>query len=327
MGVLENLAKNPAVLGIAALGIVAFIFRDKISDFLSNITGGAATANILGENLLSNLEGTQNLLNNLTEFLTTNPFENFEFPTFEFPPFPTFDFGSFFENFFNGDDDDGPGPVPPGPIGDPPVELPPGCFIDDQGRLDCPSPPTFDVCAENPELCEPCGPNEERIGGICRPTDDFIGPPEAEPPIEECIEIPQLTGGTINSCSGEFTPPITPPTPPGPELPPGFVGGGPSFEGGSIFETTDESCTTLSCVLDRNPGFTASQAANRLAEILGTFGDFDFGTNTGSGFGPGDDPTGPLVTGGATLESEAKRAACVTCDLFGLNCPLCRGTI
>jgi len=82
MGVLENLAKNPAVLGIAALGVIAFIFRDKISDFLSNITGGAATANILGENFLSNLEGTQNLLNSITDFFT-----NFEFPTFELPDF------------------------------------------------------------------------------------------------------------------------------------------------------------------------------------------------------------------------------------------------
>jgi len=85
MGIIENLAKNPAVLGIAAVGIIAFIFKDKISDFLSNISGGAETANLLGENLLSNLQGTQNLLKGVNDFFTNFEFPKFEFPTFEFP--------------------------------------------------------------------------------------------------------------------------------------------------------------------------------------------------------------------------------------------------
>jgi len=308
MGVLENLAKNPAVLGIAAVGIIAFIFRDKISDFLSNITGGAETANLLGENLLSNLQGTQDLLNSITEGFT-----NFQFP--EFPnPFEGFNFGDFFAGFFN---QNGGGIQPPqgGIVDTPglgPVTIPEGCTVDPQGIIHCPTPPTFDVCNVFPELCQ----GEQLPPG-------FTGPPG--PGQEQCFEIPLITGGTFNTCTGEQTP--GDPVIPGPELPPGFTGGGPSFEGGSVSEVSDQNCTTLICVLDRNPGMTASQAADRLAEILGNTGDFDFGSNTGSGFGPEDDQGGGIITGGATPESEARRAACVSCQLFGLNCPICAGTI
>jgi len=292
-GAAGGFLNNPGAL--AAIGIIVtivttlLVFRKDISEFFSGL--GQIT---LPEITLPTIEFPD---------ITFPDFPDITFPDFpDFPEFP--DFASIFENFFNqfqfGNGDGGPGPVPPGEIGDSGVTLPEGCFIDSQGRLDCPSPPTFNVCDDFPELCEPPEPGD----------DDFIGPVQPDEP----FMLPD-------------TPPIPPEQPPGPELPPGFEGGGPSFEGGTIFETTDESCTTLSCVIDRNPGFSASQAANRLAEILGTFGDFDFGTNTGSGFGPGDDPTGPLVTGGATLESEAQRAACTSCELFGLNCPICRGEI
>jgi len=108
------------------------------------------------------------------------------------------------------------------------------------------------------------------------------------------------------------------------ELPGGFVGAGPSFEGGTIFETPIENLS-LSQIIDQFD-VTASQAADIRARAQDDFGSFDFGTNTGSGFGPGDDPlTDPLVTGGATLGSEEQRAACVSCELYGLNCPICRG--
>jgi len=70
--------------GIAIIGVLAFVFRDKISDFFSKITGGAETvanlgetSNILSENLLGNLTGTQDLLNNLTKTIT-----EFKFPDF-----------------------------------------------------------------------------------------------------------------------------------------------------------------------------------------------------------------------------------------------------
>jgi len=310
MGVLENLAKNPAVLGIAAVGIIAFIFRDRISDFLSNITGGAATANILGENLLSNLKGTQDLLNNLTTFLTTNPFENFEFPTFEFPEFPTFDFGSFFENFFGqfgGGNGGGNGPDLPPDVEDTGLLTP-----EERAACGCGTNIIQDIQGDVSETCiSPCDIPEEG-------DPDFIGPvqpDEPEPPFVEPEE-PE-----------PFQPPV--------ELPPGFVGEGPSFEGGTIFER-DPCFMTLSEIIDAGLASSASAAANVKAiacsanvteEPTDFPEDFDFGTNTGSGFGPGDDQSGGIVTGGATLESEEKKAACVSCELFGLNCPICAGTI
>ena len=238
--------------------------------------------------------------------LPTIEFPDITFPDFpditfpDFPDFPEFpDFASIFENFFNqfqfGNGDGGGLPLPPD-VEDTGLLTP-----EERAACGCGTNIIQDIQGDVSETCiTPCDVPEPG-------DDDFIGPVQPDEPFE--------------------LPPTPGPVPPGPTLPPGFEGGGPSFEGGTIFETTDESCTTLSCVIDRNPGFSASQAANRLAEILGTFGDFDFGTNTGSGFGPGDDPTGPLVIGGATLESEAQRAACTSCELFGLNCPICRGEI
>jgi len=293
-GFLGGFFNNPGVVIIAGVAIALFLFRDKISGAFGSL--GESIGNI------GNVE-----------------FPDIQFPTIEFPQinidFPDFpDFQSIFENFFNqfgGGGEPGPVDIVPGPVdpgGTGPGEttvFPPGCTLGPTGIIECPEGgPTFDVCSEFPELCapEPIPPSDPALED--EPTDaelfakDF---PETPPP------------------DAPFAPPV--------ELPPGFTGGGPSFEGGTIFETTDESCTTLSCVIDRNPGFSASQAANRLAEILGTFGDFDFGTNTGSGFGPGDDQSGGIVTGGATLESEAKRAACTTCELFNLNCAACQGLI
>jgi len=297
MGVLENLAKNPAVLGIAALGIVAFIFRDKISDFLSNITGGAATANILGENLLSNLQGTQDLLNNITKFFT-----EFEFPKFEFPEFPTFDFGSLF-----GGNGGGNG-----------LDLPPD--VEDTGLLtneqraacQCGTNIIQDIQGDVSETCiSPCDIPEEG-------DPDFIGPVQPDEPfmLPEPEPIPEPEPPFV-----EPEPPFEPPV----ELPPGFEGFGPSFEGGTIFET--DICNKSIGQIAIENGISASAAVDMKAQACEDLSFFDFGTSTGSGFGPGDDPTGGIVTGGATLESEEKKAACVSCELFGLNCPICAGTL
>jgi len=84
MGILSNLAKNPSLIALGALGIGLFIFRDKISGFFSDITGGAKTANILGENLLSNLQGTQDLLLGVNKFFTDFKFPEITFPEFNF---------------------------------------------------------------------------------------------------------------------------------------------------------------------------------------------------------------------------------------------------
>jgi len=319
MGVVENLAKNPAVLIIAAVGIGLFIFKDKISDFFSTITGGAETANLLGENLLSNLQGTQDLLLGINKF-----FEEFEFPTFENPfkdfEFPEFDFPdvnlcTLFGIGCNGNGGDN-GPDLPPDVEDTGLLTP-----EERAACGCGTNIIQDIQGDVSETCiSPCAPEEG--------DDDFIGPPPPEPPAVECIEIPQLTGGTINSCTGIFTPaeiPIGPDEPitdkpfePPVDLPEGFVGGGPSFEGGTIFETNDCFLTLNQLTIKYN--ISASAASNLKAiscsmqagdEPTDFPVDFDFGTNIGE----------------ATLESEAKKAACTSCELFGLNCPICSGTI
>jgi len=96
MGILDSLSKNPSFVALAALGIGLFIFRDKISEFFSNITGGVEgaaevgqTVGILNENLQGNLTGIQDILSG-------EIFKGIEFPTIEFPTieFPTIEFPS-----------------------------------------------------------------------------------------------------------------------------------------------------------------------------------------------------------------------------------------
>jgi len=74
------------------------------------------------------------------------------------------------------------------------------------------------------------------------------------------------------------------------KLPAGFVGGGPSFIGGSIFETPIANLS-LSQIIDKF-NVTASQAANIKAIAGGgteaeqaQFNEFEFGTNLGLGIG------------------------------------------
>jgi len=97
--------------------------------------------------------------------------------------------------------------------------------------------------------------------------------------------------------TGEFAPDLEQPTAPAgvsavqegqvlpgfQVLPSGFEGGGPSFIGGSIFETPIANLS-LSQIIDKFM-VTASQAANIKAIAANDFGDFDFGTNTGGGIG------------------------------------------
>lgn len=99
MGILDNLTKNPSFLALAALGIGLFVFRDKISGFFSDITGGAQgtaqiaeTGGILARNLQSNLTltplpedpifGESGLFAGIGKF-----FSDFKFPSFELPSF------------------------------------------------------------------------------------------------------------------------------------------------------------------------------------------------------------------------------------------------
>jgi len=97
MGILSNLAKNPSLIALAALGIGLFIFRDRISGFFSDITGGikgakeiGETVSVLNENLLGNLKGIQDILSG-------DIFKDFKFPEFTLPEFkfPEFKFPEF----------------------------------------------------------------------------------------------------------------------------------------------------------------------------------------------------------------------------------------
>lgn len=78
---------------------------------------------------------------------------------------------------------------------------------------------------------------------------------------------------------------------------PNFVNQG-GFVGGGIFDTPIENLS-LSQIIDRF-NVTASQAANIKAESQNNFGDFDFGTNTGSGIGSvfSDPNLNPLIDRG-----------------------------
>jgi len=108
MGILDSLSKNPALLALGALGIGLFIFRDKISGFFSDITGGAEAAATLGSNFNSNLQGIQDITEGINTFLA-DPFAGFEFPTLPavtLPTLPAFEFPTFefpnFDNIFTG---------------------------------------------------------------------------------------------------------------------------------------------------------------------------------------------------------------------------------
>jgi len=111
----------------------------------------------------------------------------------------------------------------------------------------------------------------------------------------------------------QITEPFMPPV----ELPGGFVGGGVSFEGGTIFPR-DPCFMTLNEIIEAGLASSASAAANlkaiacseNVTQEPSDFPEsFDFGTNV-----PGPTP-----------ESEAQKAACTSCELFGLNCPACQG--
>jgi len=283
---------SPAGFGlIAVIGIIAilFIFRDRISEAFSNF----------------------------------GKIEFPDFPTIEFPDFPdiNIDFPDFPElpnlcTLFGIGCPDGNGE--PEPVGDLPfpMDVEDTGLLTEQQREECKCGTNIiqDIQGDVSEICIQCPdtfippdqptfetPAGIDIGPFLNGDAGFIGPPEPDtPPIPE-----------------PFTPPV--------ELPSGFIGGGPSFEGGTIFQT--DICNKSIGQIAQENGISASAAADMKFQAC-EVSDFEFGTNTGSGFGPLDDPaTGSIVTGGATLESEEQKAACVTCEMFGLNCPLCAGTI
>jgi len=260
MGVIENLAKNPAVLGIAAVGIIAFIFKDKISDFLSNISGGAATANILGENLLSNLQGTQNLLKGVNDFFTDfklPEFPTFEFPTFEFPTFefPTFEFPKIFGE--------------PEPVGTPVDQaLAAGATPQDIAAMLTPEEIALDPNQDPTKFLPPALPQEPTIVGT-QPTSiiDFVNNFLPKPQLDVQSAIPDQQ----------------------------FQGGGVSFEGGFVSETPIENLS-LSQIIDKFM-VSASKAADIKAQAIGFTPEEQAFLNQGQEISPlGDIASQPAVS-------------------------------
>jgi len=107
MGILDSLTKNPSIIALAALGIGLFIFRDRISGFFSDITGGAKgaasiaeTGGLLSRNFTSFLTATplaedpifgeQGFFANISKGISDFKLPSFELPSFELPSLPSF---------------------------------------------------------------------------------------------------------------------------------------------------------------------------------------------------------------------------------------------
>ncbi len=300
-GFLGGFFNNPGIVILGALAVILLFFQGDIRKAFGN----------LGQIQLPTVE---------------LPSINIDFPSFDFD-FPDISnvlggAGESVTGFFEGlqtqfDEFVSGFQAPPGTSGGV-LPLPPdvediGLFTEEQRAFcRCGTSIIQDIQGDVSETCLPC-PEIPQEGDP-----DFIGPIPPEgfrlPSISIEIQDPR-----------PFQPPV--------RLPPGFVGGGPSFEGGTVFER-DPCFMTLNEIINAGLASSASQAANVRAiacsenvtdEPFDFPEEFDFGTSSGAGGTPTTE--NGIVTGGATLESEARRAACVSCQLFGLNCPICSGMI
>jgi len=288
-GFLGGLANNPGVIIIAVVAVALFIFRDRITGAFGQL--GEAIGNI------GNIEFPD---------ITFPDFP--EFPDITFPDFPEFpelpELPDFCQLFGLGCPDDGGDsgglPLPPDvedtglltPEERAECECGTNIIQDIQGDVSetCITPCAQDeppVCGD-PDFIGPCQPDEEPIGGT--------GPPEEEP--EEDFPCPE-----------------------------GFVCEGPTFEGGFIFER-DDCFSTLNELINKYD-ITASQAADlRAAACTANETEEPFDIPPGGPGGSSGPGAGPMNgNGDATPESEAQRAACTSCELFGLNCPICMGEV
>jgi len=281
---LGGIANNPGVVILGIVGITLIIFRDKISQAFADI--GAGISGGLGDISI-----------NLPEI----KFPDFKFPDFKFPDF---DFGGLFGpaqppapgEAVNGDVTPGEIEVPGGT-----VTIPPGQTVDPDTGIVTGPPPTIDsTTGKGMDITTLFGELRPQVFDtlidigipLSRATEILSGAKTIE---DLQVILNQANTGIFNQLQGtlgalaksEKESMIDIELPPGPStfqpLPSGFVGGGPSFIGGSIFETPLANLT-LSQIIDKFM-VTASQAANIKAIAQDDFGDFDFGTNTGLGLG------------------------------------------
>jgi len=254
-------------LGLGAIVITLFLFRDRIGEFFGNLK-------------LPELPDIQ--LPSLPDISFPDiTFPTFEFPTFEFPDitfpelpsfeFPTFEFPDIFNIFGNGEPDE-------------PIETSPEvtAAIEEFGN-------------ENLQIVQDA---EGNITVTQRPQEEFLG---REPIFRDAErfarDFPEVFterdaflqgGGALRDQFVESrldTEQV-------------FQGGGVSFIGGSVSETP-VSELSLSQIIDRF-NVTASQAADIRARARDDFGDFDFGTNTGSGIFGTPAPAPTVSTQGLT---------------------------
>jgi len=293
-GFFGGIANNPGIIIIAVAIAALFLFRGRISEAFGSLAESVGN--------IGNVELPDITLPSITFPQITFP----EFPQITLPESPFT--ADFFSNLFgflrpeNGLAPPAPGPVAPdesGGFGG--LIIPEGCTVDDQGIIRCPTPPTFDVCKTIPGLCEP---GETTV----------IEPPPGGPGVSVTDEIKLIVKRGTDMITNLL---------PGSTQTFGF--GGPSFEGGFIFENPID---TFSEVLAAFPQLTASQAADFLAQFSGIL------PSQLPGIDPdirnivanveGENIQVPTTTPGA-LETEAIKAACTSCELFNLNCEQCRG--
>lgn len=271
MGILANLAKNPSFLLIAGVGVALFVFRDKISDFLSTITGGAEAAATAGEitnlgltNLQGNLTGISDTLNNLTA-----SFQNFQFP----------DFSNLFENILNNQQSILAGQTVDG------ITIPPDTIVNPDGTVEG-SPPTFTLDdMERAAAAAALEANRERarleaeLDRIAASGEDISGAEFASARNANEFRARQQAALDAALRSNVDRNPNVQTDVEGNV----FRGGGQSFIGGTVREIPIDRLS-LGGIIDRF-NVTASQAADIRARAQDDFGGFNFGTNTGSGIG------------------------------------------
>jgi len=288
---------SPAVFGLAIVGILLVFFSGDIRKAFGS----------LGESISGAIPSFE--LPDISLPDITFPSFDFDFPEISFPDisFPEITLPNF--DFLGGIFDDGSPPD----LTDPANE---GLIINEEGDLALP-PDTSLASNLFDNIVDFFTPKEEEVIDTQLPSQDPQLNFPTLPPDTPLPFLPPIVTGIAPQIDESFTPPV--------ELPVGFEGGGVSFEGGTIREIS--ICNMSLGDIAAKFGISASAAADMKFQECEE-SDFDFGTNTGSGFGAGDDTSGGnCYRGGATLESEEKRAACLTCELFGLNCPICAGTI
>ena len=268
MGILSDLGKNPSFLLIAGVGVALFVFKDKISDFFNNITGGieaATTAGEITQTALDTLQGNQtgliNAVNDLTKGFT-------QFQTDVGTQFSGL--GDLFSNLFNQNQGEQNPPI----------------ILDDQSNvpkeLDCECGTVInqDINGIVTTFCSPC-PSPMVDPFFVPPEEANLFPPAPALADNRRVDINQENFNVQTDIEGNQ-----------------FRGGGVSFIGGTVRETPITAQSTLGFIIDRL-GVSASRAASIRAGLLGFSPEEELFLNQGQEISPlGDLANQPQTSGG-----------------------------